>query len=122
MNCFLYENHWGSPTLTLLNVHSVLGVLNVLNVLHTCASYMCFMCFMCFICPWTHRWPAGPCSNSSRSFCSFLMMVLNELDVSPYSRQTFFFIFPCLTSSKTSNFLARERPTRVDFGEIMLKL
>ena len=30
----LYENHWGSPTLTLLNVHSVLGVLNVLNVLY----------------------------------------------------------------------------------------
>ena len=45
MSCFLYENHWGSPTLTLLNVHGVLGVLNVLNVLnvlhvlHTCASY-----------------------------------------------------------------------------------
>ena len=41
MSCFLYENHWGSPTLTLLNVHGVLGVLNVLNVLHvlhTCAS------------------------------------------------------------------------------------
>ena len=31
--CF-YENHWGSPTLTLLNVLGVLGVLNVLNVLH----------------------------------------------------------------------------------------
>ena len=28
---FLYENHRGSPTLTLLNV---LGVLNVLNVLY----------------------------------------------------------------------------------------
>ena len=38
MSCFLYENHWGSPTLTLLNVHGVLGVLNVLNVLHTFAS------------------------------------------------------------------------------------
>ena len=38
MSCFLYENHWGSPILTLLNVHGVLGVLNVLNVLHTCAS------------------------------------------------------------------------------------
>ena len=38
MSCFLYENYWGSPTLTLLNVHSVLGVLNVLHVLHTCAS------------------------------------------------------------------------------------
>ena len=30
----LYENHWGSPTLTLLNVLGVLGVLNVLNVLN----------------------------------------------------------------------------------------
>ena len=34
MSCFLYEDHWGSPTLTLLNVHSVLGVLNVLHVPH----------------------------------------------------------------------------------------
>ena len=32
MSCFLYENHWGSPTLTLLNVHGVLDVLNVLNM------------------------------------------------------------------------------------------
>ena len=42
MTCLLYENHWGSPILTLLNVHGVLGVLNVLNVLHvlhTCALY-----------------------------------------------------------------------------------
>ena len=31
MNSFLHENHWDSPTLTLLNV---LGVLNVLIVLH----------------------------------------------------------------------------------------
>ena len=31
---FLYENHRGSQTLTLLNVFGVLGVLNVLNVLH----------------------------------------------------------------------------------------
>ncbi len=30
----LYENHWGSPTLILLNVLGVLGVLNVLYVLH----------------------------------------------------------------------------------------
>ncbi len=28
-----YENHWGSPTLTFLNVLGVLGMLNVLNVL-----------------------------------------------------------------------------------------
>ena len=34
MSRSLYENHWGSPTLTLLNVLGVLGVLNVLNVLH----------------------------------------------------------------------------------------
>ena len=34
MSCFLYENHWGSPSLTLLNVLSVLGMLNVLHVLH----------------------------------------------------------------------------------------
>ena len=33
MSRFLYENHWDSPTLTLLNVLGVLGVLNVLNVL-----------------------------------------------------------------------------------------
>ena len=30
MSRFLYENYWGSPTLTLLDV---LGVLNVLNTL-----------------------------------------------------------------------------------------
>ena len=34
MSRFLYENHWGSPTLTFLNVLGVLGVLNVLNVLY----------------------------------------------------------------------------------------
>ena len=34
MSCCLYENHWGSPTLTLLNVLGVLGVLNVPNVLN----------------------------------------------------------------------------------------
>ena len=34
MSCFLFENHRGSPTLTLLNVLSVLGVLNVLVVLN----------------------------------------------------------------------------------------
>ena len=31
---FLYENHWGSPTLTLLKVLNVLNVLKVLNVLN----------------------------------------------------------------------------------------
>ena len=34
MSLFLYENHWGSPTLTLLNELGVLGVLNMLNVLY----------------------------------------------------------------------------------------
>ena len=34
MSRSLYENHWGSPTLTLLHVLGVLGVLNVLNVLN----------------------------------------------------------------------------------------
>ena len=34
MSRSLYENHWGSPTLTLLNVLGVLGVLNVLNLLN----------------------------------------------------------------------------------------
>ena len=34
MSNFLYENHRGSLTLTLLNVLGVLDVLYVLNVLH----------------------------------------------------------------------------------------
>ena len=34
MSRFLYENHRGSPTLTLLNVFGVLGVLNALHVLN----------------------------------------------------------------------------------------
>jgi len=34
MDNFLDENHWGSPTLTLLNVLKVLYVLNVLDVLN----------------------------------------------------------------------------------------
>ena len=34
MDNFLYENHWGSLTLTLLNVLNVLNVLKVLNVLN----------------------------------------------------------------------------------------
>ena len=34
MGRFLYENHRGSPTLTLLNVLGVLGMLNVLIVLN----------------------------------------------------------------------------------------
>ena len=34
MSRFLYENHRGSPTWTLLNVFGVLGVLIVLNVLN----------------------------------------------------------------------------------------
>ena len=34
MSRSLYENHWGSPALTLLNLIGVLGVLNVLHVLN----------------------------------------------------------------------------------------
>ena len=34
MSHSLYENHWGSPTLTLLNVLGMLGVLNVFNLLN----------------------------------------------------------------------------------------
>ena len=34
MSRFLYVNHRGSPTLTLLNVLGLLGVLNVLNLLN----------------------------------------------------------------------------------------
>ena len=34
MSHSLHENHWGSPTLTLLNVLGVLTVLHVLHVLH----------------------------------------------------------------------------------------
>ena len=34
MSHSLSENHWGSPTLTLLNVLGVLNVPNVLNVLN----------------------------------------------------------------------------------------
>ena len=34
MSRSLYKNHWGSPTLTLLNVLGVLCVLNVLIVLN----------------------------------------------------------------------------------------
>ena len=34
MDNFLYENHRGSPTLTLLKVLNVLNVLNELNVLN----------------------------------------------------------------------------------------
>ena len=47
MSRFLYENHRGSPTLTLLNVLGVLGVLNVLNVLNMPmdASLACWALF-----------------------------------------------------------------------------
>ena len=44
MDNFLYENHRGSPTLTLTNVLNILNVRNMLNVLNM-----------------SHRWPAGPC-------------------------------------------------------------
>ena len=50
MSSFLYENHRGSPTLTLLNVLGVLGVLNALHVLHVLhmlmdASLACWALF-----------------------------------------------------------------------------
>ena len=56
MSRFLYENHRGSPTLTLLNVPGVLGVLDVLNVLHVLhvlnmpvdASLACWALFFFF--------------------------------------------------------------------------
>ena len=49
----LYENHRGSPTLTLLNVLGVLDVLNVLYVLHVLhmlmdASLACWALFFLF--------------------------------------------------------------------------
>ena len=42
MSRYLYENHWGSPTLTLMNVLGVLGGLNVLNVLNVNALLACW--------------------------------------------------------------------------------
>ena len=51
MSSSLYENHWGSPTLTLLNVLDVLGLLGVLNVLDVLnmpmdASLACWALFL----------------------------------------------------------------------------
>ncbi len=51
MSIFLYENHRGSLTLTLLNVLGVLGVLNVLYVLNVLnmpmdASLTCWPLFL----------------------------------------------------------------------------
>ena len=56
MSRFLYENHRGSPTLTLLNMLGVLNVLNVLNVIHVLhvlnmpmdASLACWALFILF--------------------------------------------------------------------------
>ncbi len=47
MSGFLYENRRGSPTLTLLNVHDVMGMLNVLYVLYMPmdASLACWALF-----------------------------------------------------------------------------
>ena len=54
MNRFLYENHRGSPTLTLLNVLGVLNVLNVLNVFNVLdmpmdASLACWALLLVFL-------------------------------------------------------------------------
>ncbi len=48
MNGFVHENYWGGPTLTLLNVVSVLGLLNVLSVLDMLkdASSACWALFI----------------------------------------------------------------------------
>ena len=51
MSRSLYENHWGSPTLTLLNILGVLNVLNMLNVLNVLnipmdASLACWALFL----------------------------------------------------------------------------
>ena len=54
MSRSLYENHRGSPTLTLLNVLSVLGVLTVLNVLHV-------LNVLCVLIMPMDAWAAGPC-------------------------------------------------------------
>ncbi len=50
MSGFLYINHQGSPTLTLLNVLSVMAMLNMLNVLNVLnmpmdASLACWALF-----------------------------------------------------------------------------
>ncbi len=42
MSHSLYENHWGSPTVTFLNVLGVLCMLNELNVL-------CVLCVLCVL-------------------------------------------------------------------------
>ena len=54
MSRFLHENHWDSPTLSLLNVLGVLGVIDVLNVLNVLdmpmdASLACWALFQCLL-------------------------------------------------------------------------
>ena len=51
--------------MTLLNVLGVLGVLNVLDVLHVIHVLHVLNS------PWTHRWPAGPCSLANSSPANF---------------------------------------------------
>ena len=48
---FLYENHRGSPTLTLLNVLSVLGMLIMLNVLNMPIEVSLACCALFFLMP-----------------------------------------------------------------------
>ena len=60
MSRSLYENRWGSLTLTLLKVLGVLNVLNVLNVLYVLhvlnmpidASLACLALFVSFLVPY----------------------------------------------------------------------
>ena len=59
MSRFLYENHRGSPTLTLLGVLGVLNALNVRHVLHVLnmlmdASLVCWALFLSILSILTH--------------------------------------------------------------------
>ena len=49
MSHSLYENHWGSPTWTLLNVLGVLGELNVLNELNVLYELYVLNVLICFM-------------------------------------------------------------------------
>ena len=70
---FLYENHRGSPILTLLNVLGVMGVLNVLNMLNVPnmpidASSPCWALFLLPLAFATNNFHFGHAAISS-SYC-----------------------------------------------------